>query len=182
MESDLSIRLLLVDPPPGVAFGIQCGTGAHYQTVFVQQVKRGDVIFDFSLTVTENRKNRLPNFKGPLVQGPPASRFIYIDVGTYAGQEGTPWSRRMKVPLQGITWGLIRQARGKAGHRLLGRIPGKGKDGGPNCGTVQVAGSWEVIDAANKAGEFEGCERKDPEQRRRAVQQRHAPEPPKRGS
>jgi hypothetical protein len=70
-------------------------------------------------------------------------------VGTYAGQRNTQWSRRMKVPLQGITWALIRQATSKAGRKLLAKIPGKGKDGGPNCATVQLLGHWEVIDAAN---------------------------------
>lgn len=144
-ESDLSIRLVLVDPPPGVDFGIQRGGGAQYETLFVQQVKQGDVIFDFFLIVTENRKDSLPNFKGPFAQGPPASRFIYIDVGACAGQINTQWSRRMKVPLQGITWALIRQATSKPGRKLLARIPGKGKDGGPNCATVRLLGDWEVI-------------------------------------
>ena len=146
MESDLPIRLLLIDPPPGIDFGIQSGGGAHYETLFVQQNKHGDVTFDFSLTVTDARKDGLPNFKGPFVQGPPASRFIYVDVGTYAGQKDTPWSRRMKVPLQGITWALIRQATRKPGHKLLARIHGKAKDGGPNCATVRLLGDWEVID------------------------------------
>lgn len=145
METDLPIRLVLVDPPPGVDFGIQRGGGAHYETLFVQQRKQEDVIFDFSLIVTDNRKDGLPNLKGALAQGPPASRFIYVDVGTYAGQKDTQWSRRMKVPLQGITWGLIRQATSKPGHTLLARIPGKAKDGGPNCATVQLLGDWKVI-------------------------------------
>ena len=150
MESDLPIRLVLIDPPPGVDFGIQHGGGPHYETLFVQQGKQGDVIFDFSLAVTENPKDSLPNFKGPFAQGPPASRFIYVDVGTYAGQKNTQWSRRMKVPLQGITWALIRQATSKPGCKLLARIPGKGKDGGPNCATVQLLGRWEVINAATE--------------------------------
>ena len=145
MESDLPIRLLLVDAPHGIDFGIQHGSGAHYETLFVQQNKRGNLVFDFSLTVTDTRKDGLPNFKGPFVQGPPVGRFIYVDVGTYAGQKNTPWSRRMKVPLHGITWALIRQATRKPGHELLARIPGTGKDGGPNCATVQLFGDWEVI-------------------------------------
>lgn len=145
MESDLPIRLLLIDPPRGVDFGIQRGSGAHYETFFVQQKKHGDIIFDFSLTVTDARKDGLPNFKGPFAQGPAASRFVYVDVGTYAGQKDTSWSRRMKVPLQGITWALIRQATKTQGYKLVARIPGKGKDGGPNCATVQLLGDWEVI-------------------------------------
>jgi hypothetical protein len=150
MESDLPVRLMLVDPPPGIDFGIQRGGGTRYETLFVQQAEHRDVIFDFSLTVAENRKDSLPNFKGPFVQGPLASRFIYVDVGTYAGQKDTQWSRRMKIPLQGITWALIRQAMSKSGHKLLARIPGKSKDGAPNCATVRLIGPWEVINAANE--------------------------------
>ena len=145
MECELPIRLVLVEPPTGVDFGIQHGSGADYETIFVQRGKHGDVIFDFSLTVSDNRKDGLPNFKGPFAQGPPVSRFIYVDVGTYAGQKDTQWSRRIKVPLQGITWELIRQVTGKHGHKLLARIPGTGKDGGPSCATVQLLGDWQVV-------------------------------------
>jgi len=145
MDADLPIRLVLVDPPDRVDFGIQHGSGSDYETLFVQQAKLADVTFDFTLSVADNRKDGLPNFKGPFAQGPPTSRFIYIDVGTYAGQKNTHWSRRMKVPLQGISWQLIKQTMNKPGHRLLAKIPGKGKDGGPNCATVKLVGDWQVI-------------------------------------
>jgi len=147
MEADLPIRLVLVNPPDGVDFGIQRGSGSDYETLFVQQAKGADVIFDFSLGVADNRKDGLPNLKGPFAQGPPTNRFIYVDVGTYAGQKNTQWSRRMKVPLQGITWELIKQATNKPGHRLLARIQGRGKDGGPNCATVKLVGDWRIIKA-----------------------------------
>src|SRR6185295_14682012 len=145
MECDLPIRLVLVDPPSGIDYGIQRGSGAQYETLFVQQRKKSDVIFDFSLSVAENRKDGQPSFRGPFAQGPPASRFIYIDVGTYAGQKDTQWSRRMKIPLQGITWELIKKTTSKPGQKLLGRIPGTGKDGGPSCATVRLLGSWQVV-------------------------------------
>ena len=145
MEYDLPIRLVLVEPPPGVDFGIQHGSGAHYETLFVQQGKHGDVVFDFSVAVADNRKDGLPNFKGPFAQGPPVGRFIYVDVGTYAGQKDTPWSRRMKVPLQGITWALIKRVTSKPGHALSARIAGTGKDGGPSCATVSLLRPWQVV-------------------------------------
>jgi hypothetical protein len=151
MESEIQIRLVLVDPPPGVDFGIQRGGGAEYKTMFVQQGNGGDVSFDFPLAVGEKRKDGSPNFTGPFAQGPPADRFIYVDVGTYAGQKGTQWSRRMKIPLQGITWPLIRKAMSKPGNVLSARIPGTGRDGGPNCATVQLLGEWQVT-AGNKGG------------------------------
>jgi len=145
MTSEIPIRLVLVDAPAGVDFGIQHGRGTNYESLFVQQRKRRDVSFDFSLTVADNRKDGLPNFQGPFAQGPPARRFVYVDVGTYAGQKHTRWARRMIVPLQGVTWALIRKVLSRPGHRLSARVPGTGKDGGPNCATVQLLGDWEVI-------------------------------------
>ena len=144
MNSELPIRIVLVDPPAGIAYGIQHGSGSNYDTLFVQQKKRGDVSFDFSITVAESRKDGSPNFLGPIVQGPPGGRFIYVDVGTYAGQKHTPWARRMKIPLGGITWALIEKAQGKPGQRLVATIQGTGKDGGPVCATVPVIDGWVV--------------------------------------
>ena len=143
MAIEVPIRLVLVDPPPGVDFGIQRGKGSPYQTLFVQQSSRGDVAFDFSLTLAEAKAGP-PDFQRPFAQGTPANRFIYIDVGTYAGQKNTPWSRRMKVPLGGITRAMIREVMKRPGSRLEARIPGTAKDGGPNCATVRLLGNWAV--------------------------------------
>src|SRR5262245_3770321 len=111
MDSEIPLRIVLVAPPPGVDFGIQRGAGSEYATLFLTRSTRGAITFDFSLPVAENPKDGLPSFRGPLAQGPPARRFLYVDVGTYAGQTNTPWSRRMKIPLQGITWQQVGQAR-----------------------------------------------------------------------
>lgn len=144
MKSDLPLRLVLVDPPANVDYGIQRGRGSNYETMFVQQRNRGDVTFDFSIAVARNIKDGSPNFSGEYVQGTPARRFIYIDVGTYAGQKSTPWSRRMIVLLNGITSQQIDKAV-KPGHRLSASIQGTGKDGGPSCATVPLIGGWKVI-------------------------------------
>ena len=145
MTSEVPMRLVLVDPPPGIDFGIQHGRGTGYETRFVQQGTRGDLVFDFSMKVTESRDG-LPSFQGPFAQGPPASRFVYVDVGTYAGQKNAQWSRRMIVRLQGITWAQIEKATSKPGHRMSARIAGRGKDGSPRCATVPVIGGWQVIE------------------------------------
>ena len=144
MNSELPLRIVLIDPPAGIDYGIQHGSGSSYDTWFVQRKKRGDVSFDFSITVAESKKDRSPNFLGPIVQGRPGDRFIYVDVGTYAGQKHTPWSRRMKIPLRGISWTLIKQA-SKPGYTLAARVQGTGKDGGPACATVPPLGGWEVV-------------------------------------
>ena len=145
MESDVPIQLVLVNPPADVDYGIQKGSGARYETLFVQRRGRGDVCFRFSLKAKDTGKDGLPHFQGPLAQGTPANRFLYVDVGTYAGQKDTPWARRMKVPLQGITWLLIKKVTSKPGHRLSARIPGTAADGGPNCATVTMLGDWEIV-------------------------------------
>jgi hypothetical protein len=144
MKSELPIRIVLIDPPAHIDYGIQRGRGSRYETMFVQQRTRGDVVFDFSITVSDNRKDGAPNFSGDVVQGTPARRFIYIDVGTYAGQKNTPWSRRMIVLLNAITWQQINRAL-EPGHRLSATIQGAGKDGGPSCATVSLIGGWTVI-------------------------------------
>ena len=148
MNGEVRLRIVLVDPPKGVDYGIQKGSGSSYETLFVQRPAHGDVVFDFELTVKGTRPDGRPNFAGPFVQGPPGDRFIYIDVGTYAGQKGTPWSRRMKVPLRGITTALLEQALDTPGRRLEARVPGRAKDGGPNCATVTLMGDWTPSGAA----------------------------------
>jgi hypothetical protein len=141
MKSELPLRLVLVDPPANVDYGIQRGRGSKYEAMFVQQRTRGDVGFDFSINAS---KSGAPNFSGDFVQGTPARRFIYVDVGTCAGQKNTPWSRRMIVLLNGITREQINKAL-KPGHRLSARIQGTGKDGGPSCATVPLIDGWNVI-------------------------------------
>ena len=142
MKSELPLRLVLIDPPSNVDYGIQRGRGSNYEPMFVQQRARGDVTFDFSIAVSQD-KSGAPTFSGEYVQGTPVRRFIYIDVGTYAGQKNTPWSRRMIVLLNGITSDQIRKAL-KPGHRLSARFQGTGKDGGPSCATVKPTDGWRV--------------------------------------
>src|SRR5688572_308824 len=144
MQSELPIRLVLIDPPANIDYGIQRGRGTRDETRLVQQRKRGDLAFDFSITVSDNRPDGAPNFSGEFVQGTRARRFIYVDVVTYAGQKNTSWSRRMIVLLNTIPWEQINRAL-KPGHRLSASIQGNGKDGGPSCATVPLIGGWRVI-------------------------------------
>jgi hypothetical protein len=148
MTTELPIRIILIDPPAGVDFGVQRGRGAKYETLQVQQRTRGDIVFDFSLTVNDSRKDGLPNFTGPFAQGPADGRFLYVDVGTYAGQKNTQWSRRIKIPLKDISWALVMKTTAKPGLALVAKIPGKGKDGSPSCATVRLLEDWEVVQEA----------------------------------
>ena len=123
-------------------YGVQRGRGSAYEVDFPQTPDRGDVAFDFAITAVKGRDRR-PDFRGDYIQGPVGRRFIYIDVGKYAGQQGTSWARRMIVRLDELTWPVIEKA-AKPGRRLEARLEGTGKDGGPACATVLPIGGWKV--------------------------------------
>ena len=143
MESKLTLRIVLERPPAGVDFGLQKGRGSDYETVQTQRSSTKDLSFEFSLTLKTNRRDAEPDFSGSFVQGPQGERFVYLDIGTYAGQKETSWSRRLKVPLSGITWDLIDRV-DKLPSVLEARVPGTGKDGGPNCATVKPFNGWKL--------------------------------------
>lgn len=81
IESKVQLRIILTAPPAGISFGIQDGKGNSYKTIQLQQSSGDDVGFSCSVTVKNNRADGLPNFLGPITQGPPSERFIYIGVG-----------------------------------------------------------------------------------------------------
>ena len=145
MERELTLRIVLENPPVGVDFGLQKGRGSEYETIQRQRSKGKDLYFELILGVKSTRKDGMPTFIGPLVQGPPQKRFIYIDIGTYAGQTNTCWSRRLKVPLSGITWDMINQLPSDSDAVLETRVPGTGRDSGSNCGTVKPFAGWKLI-------------------------------------
>lgn len=145
MELELKLRIVLEEPPREMDFGLQLGKGNGYQTIQIQKRARDqNLSFHGSVTVKDNRPDGLPNFLGPLAQGPPTQRFIYLDVGQYAGQADTCWGRRIKIPLVGIGWEVIAKA-ARPGKLLEARIPGTGKDGSPTCATVRC--EWKLARA-----------------------------------
>ena len=143
LEAEVRLRIVLIAPPAGVDFGIQEGKGSDYKTIQKQRSKEADLAFEITVTVKDNRVDGLPNFLGPLTQGPATGRFIYIDVGKLAGQPDACWERRIKVPLNGITWEMIEQATTDPKLVLEARLPGTAKDGGPSCATVKPVGGWK---------------------------------------
>jgi hypothetical protein len=144
-EQRVTLRIVLEAPPAGVDFGVQKGRGSRYETVQKQRSDKKDLHFEFSVAVKADRDGVMPVFAGPFVQGPPAGRFVYVDIGTYAGQADTPWSRRLKVPLSGITREMIDQLSRLNFTVLEARIPGTGKDGGPICATVKLPNMWKLV-------------------------------------
>lgn len=144
MENDLPLRIVLEKPPPDVDFGLQKGRGSGYETVQKQRFKGKDLKFEFTVGVKTSGKDSKPNFLGSFVQGPSGERFIYIDIGTYAGQTDTAWSRRLKVPLRDITADMIDRVLADAESLLEIRVPGTAKDGSPTCATVKPFPGWKL--------------------------------------
>jgi hypothetical protein len=137
---EITLRLTLEKPTAGVDFALQEGRGSAFQTIQKQRSTGRDLKFEFRVAVRTGKDNA-PDFGGPFVQGPLGDRFFYINIGTYAGQLNTEWSRRLKVPLSVIAWDVIRSQK-----VLVASIPGSGKDGGPSCAyewRKRVSPSWQ---------------------------------------
>ena len=141
---ELSLHIVLQTPPPEVHFGLQKGSGSKYETVQLQRSGPGDLYFDLTLTIRGDRaKDQTPKFGGPFAQGSYPDNFIYIDIGTYAGKEDV-WSRRLKIPLSGITWEVVDQFAANPKLVLETHVPGTAKDGTPTCATVKPFLGWRV--------------------------------------
>jgi hypothetical protein len=142
MKQEITLRIVLEKPLPGIDYGVQKGGGNSYQTIEKQRSGEGNLVFEFN--VTAKTEGDIPDFSGPVVQGPKGERFVYLDIGTYAGQINTIWERRLKVPLRGISTETISELIDKPDAFLETKVPGIGKDGTPSCGTVKPFEGWFV--------------------------------------
>ncbi|MEZ5400434.1 MAG: DUF5990 family protein [Bryobacteraceae bacterium] len=142
MATPLTLCIVLVDPPPGVEYALQKGSGSNYEPIQRQRAVGNDLIFHFEPRVRAGGSGGAAALGGPFVQGPPRQRFVYLDIGTCAGQLDSCWTRRLKVPLEGISDAMI-----EAGGVLEARVPGTGRDGGPACATVKDFAGWRAIES-----------------------------------
>jgi hypothetical protein len=140
MVGELTLRIVLEQPPPGVDFGLQKGRGSAYETVQKQRSDGRNLTFEFQPSIREGAADIMAALGGLFVQGPPRQRFVYIDIGTCAGQSESPWSRRLKIPLDRIPAGAI-----GAGGVFEARVAGTGRDGGPSCATVKDFDGWKRV-------------------------------------
>ena len=144
MDNEIIARIILTNPPTGIDFALQKGKGSKYECVQIQRSEKAELQFEFPLHIKSNNENHI-DFYGPFVQGPPNERFVYIDIGSYAGQKNTQWSRRLKIPLKGITIDKTDRMKNNQNRVLITYVPGTGKDGGPNCATVKPFEGWKWV-------------------------------------
>jgi hypothetical protein len=124
------------DPLPGVRMVMQKGPSATAELIAPSAVRPDALVFDITVSVAGANPDGSTRLLGPFVQGPPTGRFVYLCAGVLAGQPGSPWQRRAKVPLTGLTWPLIESL--AVGDRLEAHIAGKGRDGGPAVASVKL--------------------------------------------
>jgi hypothetical protein len=144
MEQTVTLRIILLQPPTGVGYGLQKGKGPVYETIQQQRATGNDLHFEGAITVKKSKTGE-PDFFGPLVQGPVNERFIYIGIGSYAGEQHSIWNRRLKVPLRDITAAMIEQLATNPTAVLETRVQGTAKDGSPTCATVKPFDGWKVL-------------------------------------
>lgn len=142
MDQELTLRIILEKPTPGVDFALQKGTGNNYEKIQKQRSAGEDLNFQFDIRVKPDKDGN-PDFFGPFVQGPRGGRFVYLDIGKLAGQFDSIWDRRLKIPLTGIDNKILKLLNNDPEKYLETKVPGTGKDGGPNCATVKPFAGWK---------------------------------------
>ena len=135
VQPELSLRIVVLNPVPGVLLRVQSGRADFLAPT---RADASEVVFDFSVRVGTARPGGQLNFLGAFAQGPAAARFIYVNAGRQAGQQGTVWDRRAKISLTTISAEQVAQALADPRACLEVRIAGRAKDGGPSCATVPL--------------------------------------------
>ena len=146
----IPFRIVLVEPPAGVVFRLQSGKSPG-ELLPPRTSGPSRTVFEFTLRLGEPLPGGRPRFLGPLAQGPPDGRFVYVNSGTCAGQADSPWTRRAKVHLSSITAALIRRVLSGDAPRLEARIAGRAGDGGPACASVPLLEGWNAASADGPA-------------------------------
>jgi hypothetical protein len=135
MPSVITLRLTTADPVAGVAYSLQDKANAPADP---RTADDGPIRFDVPVTLSDDGR-----LTGPFVRREgPSRRFVYIAIGTSAGQH-SEWSRRAKIDVHDIPADLLALARD--GRVLEAILPGRARDGGPACATVRPLQPWRAV-------------------------------------
>jgi len=152
----LAFRIRLRDLPPAswdaysrVEAGLQRG-----EEIVQRQSPAGNSLeFAGELRVKDTggaARRRAPVFLGPDTHGPATGRFLYI---AWTGEANGVHARfrRLKVPLDGITWALIDAVAADDTAVLVATVAGRDRRGGPASATVPLLdGGWQVERGARR--------------------------------
>jgi hypothetical protein len=134
-QVEIRLRIVIENPVAGVLHSLQ----EDDKPLDPKRSQAGEPLsFDFPLRVGPG-----PRFFGKQVRAEGKERrFVYIRIGTAAGDHASPWTRRMKIDIHDIDPALLDAA--AKGGVLVGTIGGTAKDGSPACATVKPV-TWSVV-------------------------------------
>jgi len=133
----ITLRLTIEDPVPGVAYSLQ---NKMSEPVGMVVAGDGSLSFDVPLNVAPG-----PRFLGQFVRREgPTRRFVYIAIGEQAGDPSSLWNRRAKIDIHDLPADLLEKA--LAGSVVEAYLSGRDKDGGPACATVRPLVPWKVAE------------------------------------
>lgn len=132
MAGTVTLRLIIDDPVPGVRYSLQ------KDDMPFEPRTAGDEPLAFELPITLQADGRMT---GPFVRREgPERRFVYIRIGTSAGDHASAWSRRAKIDIHTIPAALL------VPNALLEvHLPGRARDGSPACATVRPITGWRPV-------------------------------------
>jgi hypothetical protein len=138
----LSLRIAVVEPHAGFTWALQLGQSELAKPSSSTATR---IAFDFTVDAIPDDSEAGYRLTGPAVQGRQGERFVYVCVGTYAGQVDTPIGRRAKIRLEGISRKLIAASKAKRGGTIEAQFAGKDSKGEPACATVPLLGKgWHL--------------------------------------
>lgn len=140
----VSIRVLIIAPPPGVLFAVQRGSGE----LLLPSLANAELLqFDFTLRVGAPLQGGAPNFLGEYAQGPATDRFIYLNSGTLAGQQDSPWTHRAKLKLASLPRELAEAAIASSEKVIEARVEGTMPNGSPVHASIKPeAVTWQLVE------------------------------------
>ncbi len=137
---DLTLRIILADPPSGLVFSLQGRANAPMDAVFADG---GDLTFDIPITLTPTADGLRPG--GPFLRADSRGRFVYIASGaqaTCAAPSGS--GRRAKIYLNALSdeprWRPPRPP-----SELSSVVRPGARDGGAACATVPLLQTWTRV-------------------------------------
>ena len=130
-----AMRIVIDRPVVGVTHSLQTKDN---QPIDAKCSAAGESLsFDFPVRIAPG-----PKFLGEHVRREGAERrFVYICIGQSAGDEASPWTRRMKIDIHDMEQELLDRA--LRGGIIEITVSGTGKDGTPACATTRPIG-WRI--------------------------------------
>jgi hypothetical protein len=129
-QTEIDFRIVIEQPVIGVVHSLQARDDAPLAPK--SSCDGEPLVFDFPVRVGPG-----PKFFGDQVRREgPERRFVYIRIGTMAGDPSSPWTRRMKIDIHDIEQAMLDRAAGSGGV-IETTIVGTGADGTPACATIR---------------------------------------------